>query len=169
MPYLQYSQKKENKTFQGTAFFINSSGLAISCAHVLENADDAVARISGQASYYDIDKVYFYDKEADVVLFHVNITNNKYITLPDKQPRIGDKVFIINNSNGSEKTFTSGEISHIKENHIYIDTPKDIINNGGALINDKGEVLGVTTNIYDPVKNSNIAISIEAIKNLLIY
>ena len=64
----------------------------------------------------------------------------------NKNPKDGEKVYTIGSPLGLENTFSSGEISQLREdNLIQINAPIDHGSSGGALINEYGEVIGITT------------------------
>ena len=65
-----------------------------------------------------------------------------------------------------ENTFSSGEISQLREdNLIQINAPIDHGSSGGALINEYGEVIGITTaGIETSGANLNFAVDIDVVR-----
>ena len=82
---------------------------------------------------------------------------------------MGEKVYAIGRPQGFKNTFASGEISQIREdNELQISVPIDHGSSGGALINSRGEVIGITTSgVGDSKANLNFAKSIELVKPYL--
>lgn len=157
---------------QGSAFFINDKGYAISNYHVFKDNDNVKAKLGDYA--YEINEIYTdTNTDDDFVIFHVNTDEkNVFIPLAIARPKVGQKVYAIGSPKGLENTFSSGEISQMKyydnENMIQINVPIDHGSSGGALINEKGEVVGITTAGYDNSNaNLNFALSIEVVKPYL--
>lgn len=153
---------------QGSAFFINNKGFAVSNLHVFEDNANVKAKIGDYL--YKIDKV-LYDEGSnyDFVIFHVNLDfENIYIPLSTEKPRIGEKVYAIGSPLGLENTFSSGEVSQLNlyddEKLIQISVPIDHGSSGGALINEFGQAIGITTAGIDRSNaNLNFALSINVL------
>jgi serine protease Do len=79
---------------------------------------------------------------------------------------VGEKVYTIGSPLGLENTFSSGEISQLREdNLIQINAPIDHGSSGGALINEYGEVIGITTaGIESSGANLNFAVDIDVVR-----
>ena len=157
-----------HKGIQGSGFFISATGKAVSNYHVFNSAPkDSRFSIVSDNKQYKIKKILSYDKDYDYIVFQVNIGNSpvNYIPLADKLPKIGEKVYAIGSPQGLENTFSSGEISQIRDNHLLqISVPIDHGSSGGALINRYGQVVGITTAGLKSTANLNFAMSIEVIK-----
>ena len=74
-------------------------------------------------------------------------------------------MFAIGSPRGLENTFSSGEIPQMRgENLTQINTPTDHGSSGGALINEYGNAIGITTGGYDDsVANLNFAVNIKVL------
>lgn len=161
-----------NNQFQGSGFFINSSGLAVSNYHVFEGTTIGYEVIKLQdGRQYKLKDVILKDKANDIMVFTIDAGNTvfKYLPLSTRKPRVGDKAYAIGSPRGLENTFSSGEISQLREdNIIQISVPIDHGSSGGALINEYGEVIGITSAGLDySGANLNFAISIDVVKNNL--
>ena len=112
-----------------------------------------------------------YDENSnlDLVIIHVDLDfKNTYIPLSRDLPRIGDKVYAIGSPRGLENTLSSGEVSQMnlyeEEGLIQINVPIDHGSSGGALINQYGEAVGITTAGIDGSNaNLNFALSVKAL------
>lgn len=159
-----------NQKYQGSGFFISSNGLAVSNYHVFEGTGvglETVKLIDG--SEYKLAEVVYADKENDVMIFLVDVPAGKrfnYIPMSTHKPQVGDRVFAISSPLGLENTFSSGEISQFREgNLIQISVPIDHGSSGGALINEYGEVIGITSaGIDNSGANLNFAVNIDVVK-----
>lgn len=158
--------------FQGSGFFINSSGLAVSNYHVFEGTTIGYEVIKLQdGRQYKLKDVILKDKENDIMLFTIDAgsTSFKYLPLSTRKPRVGDKAYAIGSPRGLENTFSSGEISQLREDYIIqISVPIDHGSSGGALINEYGEAIGITSaGLDDSGANLNFAVSTDLVRKYL--
>lgn len=154
---------------QGSGFFISEDGLAVSNYHVFEGSIKGYEVIKlTNSQQYKVKKVLDYNNDLDYILFLVDLGKQKvnYIPIAEKLPKIGEKAYAIGSPRGLENTFSSGEISQIRDNHlIQISVPIDHGSSGGALLNSYGEVIGITTAGLDGSgANLNFAMSINVVK-----
>lgn len=154
--------------YQGSGFFINDSGLAVSNYHVFKGTRKGVEmiKLANSDEVYKVAEVIAYSAKDDFIVFRVDITNNQFIPIADRRPLVGERVFAIGSPKGLVNTFSSGEISQWRGNIIQIDVPIDHGSSGGALINEYGEVVGITSGTFDDVSKANLnyALSIDVIK-----
>jgi len=178
--------KQAEKKFVGlgSGVIIDSQkGYIITNFHVIENADEIKVELkSGQIL---VAQVVGQDKQSDIALLKVDLSNNKNAQLAEiafadsDKLRVGDFVLAIGNPFGLGQTVTSGIISALGrsglnlenlENFIQTDAAINSGNSGGALVNLEGELIGVNTAILGP-NGGNIgigfAIPSNMIKNLI--
>ena len=158
-----------NNVYQGSGFFIGDDGLAVSNYHVFKGTTigDEAIKMPGDDTAYKVADIYQRSEEEDFILFRVDYNNSSSIPIADKKPQIGDKVFAIGSPQGLENTFSSGEVSQWRgENLMQISALIDHGSSGGALINEDGEVVGITSGSFadGSQANLNYAWSIDAIK-----
>ena len=158
-----------NNVYQGSGFFIDDNGLAVSNYHVFKGTGIGAECIKLVDSniVYKISDVIQSSETEDFILFRVNCNNTNFIPIAKSKPDVGEKVFAIGSPRGLENTFSSGEVSQWrKENLMQINTLIDHGSSGGALINEYGEVVGITSGtFYDGSQaNLNYAWSIDVIK-----
>ena len=152
--------------FQGSGFFISEDGLAVSNYHVFKGTAvgyEVIKLFDGRQ--YKIAEVIAKSESEDYILFRIK-GNFCYIPLSRHQCSVGEKVYTIGSPRGLENTFSSGEISQIREdNYIQISCPIDHGSSGGALLNAYGEVIGITTGGHDESgANLNFAKDIRVLK-----
>lgn len=137
------------QVWQGSGFFVNADGLAVSNYHNFENAKEIVVKFYGSESYQEISSndILAYSKNEDYIIFKVQGKYSSYIPIANKRSEIGEKVYTIGSPKGLENTFSSGEISQyrIEEGFIQISAPIDHGSSGGVLINEYGEAIGITS------------------------
>lgn len=93
-----------------------------------------------------------------------------YIKIANNTPKVGEKIYTIGSPRGLDNTFSSGEISQIRENGkiLQISAPIDHGSSGGVLLNSKGEAVGITSGgIDDSGANLNYAWNIQLIKSYI--
>ncbi len=167
-----------NYQHQGSGFFINNQGLAVSNYHVFNgtHANEQYIKLSENDKPYRVTKIIKdtrgkdYDT-ADFIIFQTECNKTNYIPLATEQPKVGEKVYAIGSPLGLENTFSSGEVSQWRgDDHTYmqISVPTDHGSSGGALINEYGEVVGITSaGVDESNANLNFAWSIDVIKPYL--
>jgi len=158
--------------YQGSGFFIDGNGLAVSNYHVFKGTGKGMENIKllGQDNPYKVTEVIAQSDDEDFILFRVNCTNTNYLPIAASKPKIGEKVFAIGSPRGLENTFSSGEVSQWRnENLMQISALIDHGSSGGALINEYGEVVGITSGSFvdGSQANLNYAWSIDAVKPYL--
>src|SRR5574344_291889 len=159
-------------SYQGSGFFINDQGLAVSNYHVFKGTTigDEAVKLEGEDKTYKVKSIIQRNEENDFIIFVVDVRNNSYIPIAHTKPLVGEKVFAIGSPRGLENTFSSGEVSGWRDkNLMQIDALIDHGSSGGALINERGEVFGITSGTFcdGSQANLNYAWSIEVLKPYL--
>lgn len=157
---------------QGSGFFVSSDGVAVSNHHVFKGSrsgHQTVELASGER--FSVGRILAQSEANDFIVFQVELNGGtvNYIPIASEVPKVGEKVYAIGSPQGFKNTFASGEISQIREdNELQISVPIDHGSSGGALINSRGEVIGITTSgVGDSKANLNFAKSIELVKPYL--
>lgn len=155
--------------YQGSGFFINSDGLAVSNYHVFHGTNIGAEQIklANSNDIYKVTEVIHSDVDEDFILFRVSVSNTNYIPIAKYKPQVGEKVYAIGSPRGLENTFSSGEVSQWRDkNLMQISALIDHGSSGGALINEYGEVVGITSGSFadGSQANLNYAWSIDVIK-----
>lgn len=158
--------------YQGSGFFINSQGLAVSNYHVFQGTSigEEGIKLAGSDNVYKVAEIIQRSEDEDFILFRVNASYTNFIPLAKFKPQVGEKVFAIGSPRGLENTFSSGEVSQWRDkNLMQISALIDHGSSGGALINEYGEVIGITSGSFadGSQANLNYAWSIDAIKPYL--
>jgi serine protease Do len=91
---------------------------------------------------------------------------------PDEKSRVGEKVFVIGNPLGLERSVSEGVVSHTARNfsgklYLQIDASVNPGNSGGPLFNNRGEVIGVINMGVRSMQGLNFAIPIRHVKYIL--
>jgi hypothetical protein len=150
------AKTKKGQIFsQGSGIVFNESVIATN-KHVIEGAD-SVYIVADNDTLLVIDINISADEDIAFLSIAESLTP---VTISTTPPSIGDEVFTIGNPMGLNSTFSNGIISGIRGSLIQTTAPISPGSSGGALLNDTGEVIGITTLKVNGGENLNFAISI---------
>jgi serine protease DegS len=148
--------RKEIQTSLGSGVIISSQGYILTNNHVISGADEIqVVLADGRSARASVVGV---DADTDLAILRVGLDKLPTIVIGDSQAlRVGDIALAIGNPFGVGQTVTHGIISATGRDHLGINTYEDFIqtdaainpgNSGGALINARGELIGINSAIY---------------------
>jgi hypothetical protein len=126
---------------------LRSDGVGVTNYHVLKSAK-AVRIIIGESRIYRIKNILSANESMDYVVFTIECGKEEWfqqVALAGVLPRIGEVCFAIGNPEGYAKTLSQGIISGYRESWIQNTAQITHGSSGGALFNDRGEVIGITT------------------------
>ena len=132
-----------SNAYQGSGFFIDNDGLAVSNYHVFKGTGIGMEQIKlvGDNTAYKVGEIITKNEDSDFILFRVDCDNTNYIPIASDKPKIGEKVYAIGSPRGLENTFSSGEVSQWRADYLMqISALIDHGSSGGALINEYGEI-----------------------------
>jgi serine protease DegS len=137
----------------GSAVIIDSAGFLVTNFHVVGEAAEIRVQLSDGRISEAV--VVGEDKETDLALLKIDLGELASIPVgSSRQLRIGDVVLAIGNPYGLSKSVTQGIVSatgrgllnlNTFENFIQTDAAINAGNSGGALVNSKGELVGINT------------------------
>jgi len=146
---------------KGSGVIISSKGYIVTNNHVVEGAQ----RI--EVILYDGRKleaqIIGLDPGTDIAVISTKLKQLPAVTIADSnKTRVGDIVLAIGNPFGIGQTVTQGIISATGRDRVGLNTYENFIqtdaainkgNSGGALINTRGEILGINSAIYSQTGN----------------
>ena len=154
---------------QGSGFFISGKGNVITNRHVLAGAHRAEIKAS-DGKVYPVKSVLVEDKAGDLLMMSVDIPTGavRPLKLGAAVPETGEKILVIGNPFGLEKTVSDGIVSAVRDipgfgKIIQITAPLSSGSNGSPVVNLKGEVIGVATFIMRKGQNLNFAVPAERV------
>lgn len=151
--------------------FIVGDGKVITNLHVIEDAKYGYATISGESKKFIIEGYLAIDKINDLVLLSVPTLVGTPIEINENSPEIGEKIYAIGNPKGLSGTISEGIISGIRtfdtEELIQITTPISPGSSGGPVINNNGQLIGVSVGTLDAGQNLNFAIPTKYVSKLI--
>lgn len=149
LPRLRHFQQS------GSGVIVSSkNGLILTNAHVIHNTDTIIVTLNH--GRHLIGKLLGEDRGTDLAVIKVNDKHLHAIKIGNSNNvQVGDFVTAIGNPFGLHQSVTSGIISGLHrrigidgfENFIQTDAPINPGNSGGALVNTRGELIGINTAI----------------------
>ncbi|AEV68495.1 S1C family serine protease [Acetivibrio clariflavus] len=162
---------------QGSGVLINDEGYILTNYHVVNRGsiwvDFQDGEDSGTKFLHMKAKLIDFDKNEDIALIHVdNLSLGGYIKFaPENSIKLGEQVVSIGSSQGLINTLSFGHVTALRPyndgNVIQTDAAISAGNSGGALLNKKGQLIGITTFKITGGENLNFAISNEKLMRFL--
>ncbi len=147
-------------TGTGSGFFVSSAGDILTNWHVIRNADYiSVTAHDGKSMSASLKD---YDSQRDMALLSVKTPYPvKFLAISKSLPRQGEAVIAIGNPKGLSGTVSNGIVSAFRENNTWVQFTAPISpgSSGGALVNLRGEVVGMPTKLRTDGQNLNFAIA----------
>ena len=149
--------QKRPQMGSGSGVIISSDGYIITNHHVIETAEDIQITTNDNQSYEA--KIIGSDEQNDIALLKIESSEElPYAVFGDSDStQIGEWVLAVGNPFNLTSTVTAGIISaksrsldptgRTTQSYIQTDAAVNPGNSGGALINDKGELIGINTAI----------------------
>lgn len=162
--------KDGNLFATGSAFAAFEEGAFVTNFHVIEGAYSIRAQMESGLEFR-LSSVIAYDDEKDIAILHTDAkTGLDPLPLGDSSA-LGraEKVIAIGSPLGLINTISIGLYSGtVKDERVYLQFSAPISqgSSGGALFNNSGEVVGITSASYTEGQNLNMAIPIEDAKAL---
>jgi serine protease Do len=146
-------QEEEQPRGVGSGFILSSDGLIMTNAHVIEGADEVIVTLTDKREFKA--KLIGADKRSDVALVKIEASGLPAVKVGDvSRLRVGEWVMAIGSPFGLENTVTAGIVSAKQRDtgdylpFIQTDVAINPGNSGGPLINMRGEVVGINSQIY---------------------
>lgn len=159
----------------GSGVIINAKeGYVVTNNHVVDNADDITVKLTDGREFKA--KKIGADEQSDIALLKIDAKDLTELKLSDSDSlRVGDFVVAIGNPFGLSQTVTSGIVSALGRSGLNIGGYEDFIqtdaainrgNSGGALVNLRGELVGINTAIFGP-NGGNVGIGFAIPSNMM--
>ena len=154
--YYNNQGKQIQKGSTGSGVVISEDGYIVTNNHVIDNADELIVTLNNQKSYKA--RVIGFDKKSDIALLKIEAQNKlAYIPFGDSDNiKIGEWVLAVGNPYNLTSTVTAGIISAKSrdldgdrniQSFLQTDAVVNPGNSGGALVNTRGELIGINTAI----------------------
>ncbi|MDO8714734.1 MAG: DegQ family serine endoprotease [Polynucleobacter sp.] len=137
----------------GSGFIIDSNGLILTNAHVVEGANTIYVTLTDKREYKA--KLLGMDKRTDVAVVKIDARDLPKLPLGDSsRVRVGEWVLAIGSPFGLENTVTAGIVSAKSRDtgdylpFIQTDVAVNPGNSGGPLLNTAGQAIGINSQIF---------------------
>lgn len=157
----------------GSGVIIDAKGVVVTNYHVVRGADEIHVGLADGRSYKA--ELVGSDAEVDIAVLKIEAQGLSALNIADSDAvRVGDFVIAIGNPFGLGQTVTTGVVSALGrsglgiegyENFIQTDASINPGNSGGALVNLRGELVGINTAIIAPA-GGNIGIGFAIPANM---
>lgn len=177
----RYSSRPREVSGYGSGVIISADGYIITNDHVIEGADEVEVKLNDNRTLQA--KVIGTDPSTDIALLKVSGQNLPYIKYGDsEQLKLGEWVLAVGNPFNLTSTVTAGIVSakgrnlgilegeYRIESFIQTDAALNMGNSGGALVNTKGLLVGITSAIYSPngaYAGNSFAIPVTIVKKVV--
>jgi serine protease Do len=154
-PNRPQQQEDERPTGVGSGFIVSADGYVMTNAHVVAGADQVLVTLPDKREFKA--KIIGADKRSDVALVKIEAIGLPSVKTGDvNRMKVGEWVMAIGSPFGLENTVTAGIVSAKQRDtgdylpFIQTDVAINPGNSGGPLINMRGEVVGINSQIYSP-------------------
>lgn len=137
----------------GSGFVLSSDGFIMTNAHVVDGADQVVVTLTDKREFKA--RIIGADKRSDVAVVKIEASGLPAVRIGDvSRLRVGEWVMAIGSPFGLDNTVTAGIVSAKQRDtgeylpFIQTDVAINPGNSGGPLINMRGEVVGINSQIY---------------------
>jgi serine protease Do len=137
----------------GSGFILTTDGFVMTNAHVVDGADEVLVTLPDKREFKA--KIVGHDKRTDVAVVKIEATGLPAVKVGDiNRLKVGEWVMAIGSPFGLENTVTAGIVSAKQRDtgdylpFIQTDVAINPGNSGGPLINMRGEVVGINSQIY---------------------
>ena len=149
----QRPQDDEQPRGVGSGFILTADGFVMTNAHVVDGADEVIVTLTDKREFKA--RIIGADKRTDVAVVKIEATGLPAVKVGDVgRLRVGEWVMAIGSPFGLENTVTAGIVSAKQRDtgdylpFIQTDVAINPGNSGGPLINMRGEVVGINSQIY---------------------
>lgn len=164
----------------GSGVIVNAAeGLILTNNHVIDGADEIEIRLEDRREFFA--EIVGQDPQTDLALLKIDARNLTDLPITETDDvMVGDYVIAVGNPFGLSSTVTSGIISALGrdnraggdryEDYIQTDAAINPGNSGGALVNSKGELIGINTAIVSRSGSSagiGFAVPTRTIRNVM--
>jgi len=167
-------QPQRSEQAAGSGVIIDAArGYILTNHHVIKDAEQAIVTLKDRRQFQA--KLVGADPGTDIAVLQIPAQNLAALKLGDSdQLRVGDYVIAIGNPFGIGQTVTSGIVSALGRSGLSIEGYEDFIqtdasinpgNSGGALVNLRGELVGINSAIIGPA-GGNVGIGFAVPSNM---
>lgn len=176
-----YSNKPREALGFGSGVIISPDGYIITNNHVIEDAENIEVKLNDNRIFTA--KLIGRDPGTDIALLKIDASNLTFLKYGDSEKlKVGEWVLAVGNPFNLTSTVTAGIVSakgrnlgllnsdYTIESYIQTDAALNMGNSGGALVDTKGLLVGITSAIYSPsgaYSGNSFAIPVSIVKKVI--
>src|SRR3989344_3985176 len=148
--------RERRESSLGSGVIVDSAGYIVTNNHVVAKADEIKVLLNDKREFTG--KVVGTDPKSDIAIVKINAKNLPMVPWGDSDKlEVGEYVLAIGNPFGLNQTVTQGIVSAVGRANVGIADYEDFIqtdaainpgNSGGALVNARGQLVGINTAIF---------------------
>ncbi len=177
----RYSSKPREVAGYGSGVIISPDGYIITNNHVIEDAENIEVKLNDNRIFNA--QLIGRDPSTDIALLKIKAENLSFLKYGDSEKlKIGEWVLAVGNPFNLTSTVTAGIVSakgrnlgllnsdYRIESFIQTDAALNVGNSGGALVDTKGLLVGITSAIYSPsgaYAGNSFAIPVSIVKKVV--
>jgi serine protease Do len=159
----------------GSGVIVRADGHILTNQHVIDGAEDIKVDLSSRRSYSA--KLVGSDSPSDLAVLKISASDLPVLSLADSDSvRVGDVCLAVGNPLGLGESVTAGIVSAKGratglsdgsfQDFLQTDAPINQGNSGGALVNTRGQLIGINSQILSPNGGGNIGIGFAIPSNM---
>jgi S1-C subfamily serine protease len=160
----------ETEKMTGSGFVVGADGLIATNKHVIEGAREIHVIFDDGRTFPVVAVSPAEGKDIDLAVLHIE--THGLVVLPlggDVHP--GDHVVAIGNQAGYDRTVSDGLVSSMRHfdgySLVQISAPAGPGSSGGAVFDERGDVIGIVVSGHRDSQNLNFAVPVQDLKTLL--
>ena len=163
LPVPNTAPKKEGSSCSGTGWFVTSNKV-VTCAHVVAGAK--LIEIELKDGTVSSGSIFAIDTNSDVAIIDVSCRSPVALPILPTSEKLAAHIFTIGYPMpgllGKDQKYTEGTISSLSGLHddhgqYQVSVPLQPGNSGGAVVNDKGMVIGIASSVLDSLKGLEVS------------
>jgi len=157
----------ESDFSSGSGFFITSDGIAVTNMHVITFMSSANI-ITADGNIHPVEGILALHPKADIAIIKIKGNNFPYLDVGNPAAlRIAQRIYCVGSPYGFDNSISDGLVSSLNRyyngyTYIQISAPIAPGSSGGALLNEYGQVVGITTAGFEQ-GSVNLAVPISDI------
>ena len=166
--------RQQRERGEGSGVIVSPDGYIVTNNHVVDGATQVQVKLADRREFRA--RVVGTDPRSDIAVLKIDADHLPVVTFADSSKvRVGDYALAVGNPFGIGQTVTLGIISATGRGNLGIEDYEDFIqtdaainpgNSGGALVNAKGELIGINTAILSPGQGGNNGVGFAIPSNM---
>ena len=166
--------RSQKERAAGSGVIVSPDGYIVTNNHVVEKATEVTVTLSDRREFKA--RLVGADPKTDIAVLKIDAANLPTLAFADSSKvRVGDIALAIGNPFGIGQTVTLGIVSATGRGNLGIEDYEDFIqtdaainpgNSGGALVNSRGDLIGINTAIISPNGGGNNGVGFAVPANL---